>query len=98
LFARYGAVLDAHVATHWETGRSTGVGFVEMESDEAGENAIKALNGHLHHGRVLTVCWTLNAAEQAPHSKQMFESMNVIDKPRREARAELRGLPDKDQA
>ena len=32
LFARYGAVLDAHVATHRETGRSTGVGFVEMDS------------------------------------------------------------------
>src|SRR6478672_9295526 len=51
LFARHGAVLDARVATHWETGRSTGVGFVEMESDDAGERAIAALNGQLHHGR-----------------------------------------------
>jgi len=27
----------------------------------------------------------------------MFESMNVIDKPKPERRTELRGLPDKDQ-
>ena len=97
LFARHGAVLDAHVATHWETGRSTGVGFVKMESDDAGERAIAALNGQLHHGRMLTVCWTKHAAELAAPDRQMFESMNIIDKAKRPARdIEQRGLPDQD--
>ena len=97
LFARHGAVVDAHVATHWETGRSTGVGFVKMESDDAGERAIAALNGQLLHGRVLTVCWTKHAAELAAPDRQMFESMNIIDKAKHPARdIEQRGLPDQD--
>ena len=97
LFARHGAVLDAHVATHWETGRSTGVGFVNMESDDAGERAIAALNGQLHHGRALTVRGTKHAAEVPAPGPQMFESMNIIDKAKRPAGdTELRGLTEQD--
>jgi RNA recognition motif-containing protein len=99
LFARHGAVLDARVATHWETGRSTGVGFVNMQSDDAGERAIAALNGQLFHGRALTVCWTKNAAEIPAPGPQMFESMNIIGKAKRPAGdIGTRGLPDKDRA
>ena len=97
LFAPYGAILDAHVATHWETGHSTGVGFVEMASDKAGEAAIAALNGNLHIGRVLTVCGTMHAVEAAPASQKMFDSMNIIDKAKPKKHTEHRGLPAKDQ-
>jgi len=95
LFARHGAVLDARVATHWETGRSTGVGFVEMESDEAGAIAIAALHGLLHNGRVLTVCWRMQDGVPSSPSEDMFGPMNIIEKakaPRKQV--ELRGLPD----
>ena len=93
LFAPYGAVRETRVATHWETGRSTGVGCVEMESDAAGEAAIAALNGRLHRGRVLTVCWTLHGAEPPHPSERMFESMNIVEKTQPQSRVENRGLP-----
>jgi RNA recognition motif-containing protein len=41
---------------HLETGRSTGVGFVEMESAESDAAAIAALNHHEHFGCILSVC------------------------------------------
>jgi RNA recognition motif-containing protein len=97
LFARHGAVLDAHVATHWEAGRSTGVGFVEMESDEAGKAAIAALNGQLQHGRVLTVCLVLQDPEPKHQGAQMFESMNIVEKTKVQSHTEQRGLPNKDR-
>ena len=96
LFARYGAVLDAHVATHRETGRSTGVGFIKMKSDSAAETAITALNGQLHHGQVLTVCLTRDAAEPPRDKAQMFESMNVIENTKPARHAENRGLPEQE--
>ena len=55
LFAEYGEVVSAHVITDRDTGRSRGFGFVEMESSEAAESAISALNGEDHGGRALTV-------------------------------------------
>ena len=55
LFAEYGEVVSAHVITDRDTGRSRGFGFVEMESSEAAESAISALNGQDQGGRALTV-------------------------------------------
>jgi len=94
LFARHGAVLDAHVATHRDTGRSTGVGFVDMESERAGETAIAALHGQIYLGRVLSVCQSPNGIEPQRHGDDMFGPMNIVEKakhPRKQS--ELRGLP-----
>jgi RNA recognition motif-containing protein len=55
LFAEHGAVARAQVITDRETGRSRGFGFVEMESDEAAQAAISALNGQDFGGRQLNV-------------------------------------------
>jgi RNA recognition motif-containing protein len=53
MFAEYGGVTRAQVATDRETGRSRGFGFVEMT--EGSEEAIAALNGADLGGRALTV-------------------------------------------
>ncbi|MGH8911411.1 MAG: RNA recognition motif domain-containing protein [Acidimicrobiia bacterium] len=55
LFAEYGEVTKAQVITDRDSGRSRGFGFVEMATDEAGQAAISALNGHNLDGRDLTV-------------------------------------------
>lgn len=55
LFAEYGNVDSAKVITDRETGRSRGFGFVEMSSDEAGNKAIKELEGKDIEGRRISV-------------------------------------------
>jgi RNA recognition motif-containing protein len=55
MFGEHGGVRNAEVISDRETGRSRGFGFVEMESDEAMETAIAALNGRDMGGRALTV-------------------------------------------
>lgn len=44
-FEEFGEVTSAKVIMDRETGRSKGFGFVEMESEEAGNAAIANLNG-----------------------------------------------------
>jgi RNA recognition motif-containing protein len=55
LFGEYGEVIRAQVITDRDTGRSRGFGFVEMESAEAAQKAIDALDGRDVGGRALTV-------------------------------------------
>ena len=55
LFEEHGAVESAEVITDRETGRSRGFGFVTMDSDEASNAAIDALNEHDINGRPLVV-------------------------------------------
>lgn len=55
LFGPYGEVASANVIMDRDSGRSRGFGFVEMASKEAANNAISALNGKDHEGRMLTV-------------------------------------------
>jgi RNA recognition motif-containing protein len=55
LFAEFGTVSSAKVITDRETGRSRGFGFVEMESDKEGNEAIKKLNQKEIEGRLLSV-------------------------------------------
>jgi cold-inducible RNA-binding protein len=55
LFSQSGQVDSANVVTDRDTGRSRGFGFVEMESQEAANAAIEALNGYELSGRALTV-------------------------------------------
>ncbi len=65
LFSAHGTVTSAEVISDRETGRSRGFGFVEMESDEACQRAIAALNGSEVDGRAITVN---EARERAPRS------------------------------
>ena len=55
LFEPHGAVQSAQVVVDRDTGRSKGFGFVEMETGEAAQAAITALNGQDFSGRSLTV-------------------------------------------
>lgn len=65
LFGAYGAVASAKVINDRETGRSRGFGFVEMNTDDEANSAIKGLNGKDIEGRALSVSV---AREKAPRS------------------------------
>lgn len=55
LFSTFGGVSSAKVITDRETGRSRGFGFVEMPSDEEGNEAILGLNNKEVEGRAMSV-------------------------------------------
>ena len=55
LFAQFGSVRSAQVVQDRDTGRSKGFGFVEMETDNAAQEAINGLHDKEHEGRPLTV-------------------------------------------
>lgn len=55
LFAQYGTVTDISLPTDRETGRPRGFAFVTMETKEAMEAAMRALEGQEWQGRALTV-------------------------------------------
>ena len=69
LFAEYGSVTSTKIITERETGRSKGFGFVEMESDEAGKEAIEKLDGFIVKGRNLRVN---EARPRANNSKPFY--------------------------
>lgn len=54
-FSPYGKVTYANVITDRDTGRSKGFGFVEFESAEEAQSAIKALDGSDLGGRKIVV-------------------------------------------
>ncbi len=55
LFSPYGEVTSSRIILNKETRRSKGYGFVEMPNETAGQEAISALNGSEHMGRVINV-------------------------------------------
>ena len=55
LFEQFGEVESAKVIFDKETGRSRGFAFVEMPSDEEGNEAINSLNGTTVDGRTIVV-------------------------------------------
>ena len=55
LFSAFGDVSSAKVITDRETGRSRGFGFVEMASDDQGNDAISGLNNKEVEGRAMSV-------------------------------------------
>jgi RNA recognition motif-containing protein len=55
LFATYGTVVSARVATDRDSNRSKGFGFVEMEDQQAAQKAINELDGKEFEGRVIVV-------------------------------------------
>ncbi|BCU78156.1 RNA-binding protein [Luteolibacter sp. LG18] len=55
VFGEYGQVTDVHLPIDRETNRPRGFAFVTMDSKEAMEAAIKALDGQDFHGRNLRI-------------------------------------------
>lgn len=55
MFGQYGSVLSVKIIMDRDTGRSKGFGFVEMESDQEGNEAINNLNGAEFSGRKIRV-------------------------------------------
>ena len=55
LFSPYGEVTSANVIIERETNRSKGFGFVEMDNDAEGQQAIDELNDAEYDGRTLAV-------------------------------------------
>lgn len=55
LFEPFGSVSSAKVITDRETGRSRGFGFVEMDSDDEANAAMKGLNNKDIDGRAMSV-------------------------------------------
>ena len=69
LFEEFGAVSSAKVITDRETGRSRGFGFVEMNSNDEAQNAMKQLQGKSLDGRAMSVS---EAREKAPRNDRRF--------------------------
>lgn len=55
LFSAHGTVQRAEVIMDRDSGRSKGFGFVDMDSDQAAQAAIAALDGQTHGQRALKV-------------------------------------------
>jgi cold-inducible RNA-binding protein len=66
-FEEYGTVTSCRLITDRETGRARGFGFVEMDDQSAGMNAIDGLNDKEIGGRRLVVN---EARERAPRGRR----------------------------
>lgn len=55
LFEGYGTVTSSKIVFDRETGRSKGFGFIEMDTEEAGNAAIANLNGAEFDGQRIVV-------------------------------------------
>jgi RNA recognition motif-containing protein len=55
MFLEFGTVVSAQVIQDRDTGRSKGFGFVEMQSDDAAQQAINGMHEKEFGGRALTV-------------------------------------------
>ncbi len=55
MFGEVGTVESAHLIEDRETGRSRGFAFIEMSSNEEGQNAISILNAKEIDGREMIV-------------------------------------------
>ncbi|CAN5443221.1 hypothetical protein BH11BAC3_BH11BAC3_28300 [soil metagenome] len=55
LFSKFGTVSSAKVIMDRETGRSRGFGFVEMDSEDEGKDAMLGLNNKEVEGRAMSV-------------------------------------------
>jgi RNA recognition motif-containing protein len=71
LFAEYGKVISASVATDRDSGRSKGFGFVEMESQEDANKAIAALDGKSFEDRIIIVS-VARPKEDRPQNRGNF--------------------------
>lgn len=65
-FSRFGAITEAKVITHRETGRSRGFGFVTFQDDAAANTAMSEMNGTELDGRPITVNEAKERASRGP--------------------------------
>jgi len=68
LFAAHGTVTDVDIVKDKFSGRPRGFGFVTMETKEAADAAIKAINGKDIDGRALTVNEARPREDRPPRS------------------------------
>jgi len=68
LFAAHGNVIEVDLIMDKFSGRPRGFGFVTMETKEAAEAAIQALNGKQVDGRAMTVNEARPREERPPRS------------------------------
>ena len=68
MFAAHGTVMEVDVIMDKFSGRPRGFGFVTMETKEAAEAAIAALNGKQLDGRAMTVNEARPREERPPRS------------------------------
>src|SRR6187455_1547763 len=68
LFSQHGTVTDVNLMVDRVTKKPRGFAFVSMESKEAADAAIRALNGAELHGRKLTVNEARPREERPPRS------------------------------
>ena len=68
LFAPHGAVASTRIVMDRETGRSRGFGFVEMDTQQATEQAIAALHEKDIDGRKITVNEARERSPKPPRS------------------------------
>ncbi len=76
LFAKYGKVVSARVATDRDSGKSKGFGFVEMENDDDAKKAIAELDGKTFEDRdiVVNVARPKEDRPQRPQGQGGFNS------------------------
>jgi len=55
LFEQYGSVSSVKIIIDYETGKSKGFGFVEMDDDNEAQTAINAVNETEFDGRTIVV-------------------------------------------
>jgi RNA recognition motif-containing protein len=91
LFASHGVVAKAEVTIDTRTGISTGIGSVEMGSDKEADDAIEAMDGHVHRGHILSVDWATRRQEAEANHSAMVDSMNMLDDPKPRRRKDERG-------
>jgi RNA recognition motif-containing protein len=77
MFEAHGVVRSAMIARNSGAGQSTGIGYIEMESDEGAAAAIAALNRREQGGNEIWVCWGENAGNLAADRRRMFGPMNM---------------------
>ncbi len=74
LFSNYGEVLSVNMITDRYTGRFKGFAFIEMETDDEANNAIKSINGHELDGRELRVAEARNRDSRDGYSRKRFSN------------------------
>lgn len=73
LFSKFGTVTSAKIILDRETNRPRGFAFVEMSSEEEGNNALAGLNNKEIQGRPLSVTV---ARERSSNGRNSFDRSN----------------------
>lgn len=93
LFATYGEVVSVKIITDQYTGKSKGFGFVEMEEEDAANEAIRELNDKPFLERNLRVSLAQERQERSPRGGGGGGEGRSFDRPRQD-----RGAPRRDRS